>query len=88
MLGDAGAGGAVNPEVARYMNRLSDHLFVLARGEQPRGRPGNDLGAPATGRVEDKQRTGCDESRPYCTATARGLRVKKVPLSVKVAVAV
>jgi cob(I)alamin adenosyltransferase len=28
---DALAVGAINPNVSRYLNRLSDHLFVMAR---------------------------------------------------------
>jgi cob(I)alamin adenosyltransferase len=31
------AAEAVNPAVLRYLNRLSDHLFVLARRLNPQG---------------------------------------------------
>jgi cob(I)alamin adenosyltransferase len=40
-------GDAANPEVVRYLNRLSDLLFVLAReandGDEPLWRPGESL---------------------------------------------
>ena len=31
LAGQKGASNAVNPEAIAYINRLSDHLFVLAR---------------------------------------------------------
>jgi cob(I)alamin adenosyltransferase len=31
------AGAPVNPEAVRYLNRLSDHLFVLARHLNDKG---------------------------------------------------
>ena len=38
------AGGELNPEVVRYLNRLSDLLFILSRGanrgEEPLWEPG------------------------------------------------
>ncbi|MFP5369302.1 MAG: cob(I)yrinic acid a,c-diamide adenosyltransferase [Actinomycetes bacterium] len=46
-----GAAGRTNPETARYLNRLSDLLFILARGANPGGdvlwEPGAHSGAHA-----------------------------------------
>ena len=49
--GTSGAGERTNPETARYLNRLSDLLFILARGANPGGdvlwEPGAHSGAHA-----------------------------------------
>ena len=85
MPGDAGAAGAGQPEVARYLNRLSDHLFVLARLVNSRaGVPETILGAPAAG---GKGFPALNGGERHCTVTASGVRVANAPLSVKVAVA-
>ena len=56
-----GAAGATNPETARYLNRLSDLLFILARAVDPGGdilwEPGAHSGAHA-------QRAAAEKGRP------------------------
>jgi cob(I)alamin adenosyltransferase len=44
-------GGAVNPAVVRYLNRLSDHLFVLSRRLNGNG-AGDVLWVPGAARGE------------------------------------
>ena len=45
--------GRVNPEVVRYLNRLSDLLFVLARVANDGGK-GDILWEPGAGRAEEE----------------------------------
>ena len=47
-------GEAVNPEVVRYLNRLSDLLFVLARVSNDAGRA-DVLWEPGAGRAENNE---------------------------------
>ena len=59
----------VTPAVIRYVNRLSDLLFVLARVENDRGRA-DVLWTPAGSRDEEKPQagpvaTGLDSSEPH-----------------------
>ena len=44
--------GAINPETVRYLNRLSDLLFVLARAANQNG-AGDVLWVPGTNRERD-----------------------------------
>ncbi|HXF71404.1 MAG TPA: cob(I)yrinic acid a,c-diamide adenosyltransferase [Actinomycetota bacterium] len=50
------AGREVNPEVVRYLNRLSDLLFVMARREAGEAEPGTRPGGPEPGASGEEPR--------------------------------
>ena len=49
-------GDAINPECVRYLNRLSDLLFILSRGANKDAPGGEPLWEPGSGRTGDQAR--------------------------------
>ena len=68
----------INPEALKYLNRLSDHLFVLGRHRQRRGRPRRAVAAgrqplmrAARDRVQEMLAFGCARAQSArCAATS------------------
>ena len=72
-------GDELNPEVVRYLNRLSDLLFILARAREPRRRAAVGAGPPAATTRGAQRAAARAASAAASVAPERGDRERRRP---------